>query len=264
MSWLEYNHSRRMSKVGDVYRTNSCGDIEVLEMIPHGNSEIMIKFLDTGFVKRVNSGAARKGEVTDPTKKTVSGVGYLGDGQYKSCSGKDNPSKSYMVWRRMIERCYDKRDKRYDLYKRISVDSKWHNYQNFAEWYNDNVVEGYHLDKDLLGVSKGVYMYSEDTCCFLPNMLNNLIKMPCKYRLYPYGVTRKVTKKGFVRYVATYGTIHLGTFDTMHDAFLHYKEYKESLIKEEATKCLEDGKINEKVMQALCNWSVAPYSIQVS
>ena len=57
-----------------------------------------------------------------------------------------------------------------------SVYEGWHNFQNFAKWYEDNYYEieeeQMHLDKDIL--VKGNKVYSPDTCVFVPETINGL------------------------------------------------------------------------------------------
>jgi hypothetical protein len=49
---------------------------------------------------------------------------------------------------------------------------------------------------------------------------------------------------------------HLGTFDTPYDAFNAYKIAKEQYIKELAEKYIQEGKITEKVYNALMRYEV--------
>lgn len=50
--------------------------------------------------------------------------------------------------------------------------------------------------------------------------------------------------------------ISIGTFDTPQEAFLAYKNRKERLVKELAEKYLKEGKINERVYDALMRYEV--------
>lgn len=66
----------------------------------------------------------------------------------------------------MLCRCYSNPA---PTYLDVEVDSSWHDFQIFAEWFELNNVEGWDLDKDLLGNGK---LYSENFCCFLPREIN--------------------------------------------------------------------------------------------
>ena len=48
----------------------------------------------------------------------------------------------------------------------------------------------------------------------------------------------------------------IGTFDTPQEAFFAYKNRKERLVKELAEKYLKEGKINERVYDALMRYEV--------
>ena len=56
-------------------------------------------------------------------------------------------------------------------YKEVLVHKEWHNFQNFAEWYNNNYKENYCLDKDI--ICKDCKIYSSNTCAFVPREINN-------------------------------------------------------------------------------------------
>jgi hypothetical protein len=55
------------------------------------------------------------------------------------------------------------------------VCNEWHNFQNFAEWfcknYCDASMDKWQLDKDI--IVPGNRVYSPETCCFVPNAVNN-------------------------------------------------------------------------------------------
>jgi hypothetical protein len=76
----------------------------------------------------------------------------------------------------------------------------------------------------------------------------------------PIGVYERKMVNGY-KYVAyinnnTKKHFHLGTFDTPKEAFQAYKSAKESRIKEMAIQYYNDGKITEKVYNALMNYKV--------
>ena len=133
-----------------------------------------------------------------------------------------------------------------------TVDERWHNFQNFAEWYYDNYIEGYHLDKDIL--FKGNKIYSPETCCFVPQEINKLFtKRQSKRGDYPIGVISN--KKRFISIFTKEKKIfYLGSFATPEEAFIAYKTEKENRIKEIANKW--KGLISDKVYQALINYQV--------
>ena len=69
----------------------------------------------------------------------------------------------------MLQRCYSKHHRHvYKTYQDCTVDSEWHNFQNFAEWFYINYPKDgkkYQLDKDIK--KKGNRVYAEDNCIFV-------------------------------------------------------------------------------------------------
>lgn len=163
---------------------------------------------------------------------------------------------AYRTWKSMLERCYsDKYHQKEPAYIGCSVCEEWKVYSVFKRWFDENYVEGYALDKDI--IVKGNKVYSPDTCCFVPNEINALfIKHDGKRGKYPIGVSAH-NKKFCARInVFQKGSVWLGSFNTPEEAFVAYKFAKEAHIKEMATQYFNDGKITEKVYNALMNYRV--------
>jgi hypothetical protein len=75
----------------------------------------------------------------------------------------------------------------------------------------------------------------------------------------PIGVYERklVNGSSYMAYLNKNGSrINLGTFYSVEDAFKAYKQGKEAYIKEMATQYFNDGKITEKVYNALMNYRV--------
>ncbi len=182
--------------------------------------------------------------------KTVCNVGCIGVGNYKpTFNGKR--TKANEVWKDMLQRCY-KYIEINPTYKDCSVVEEWHNFQNFAAWFEENYVEGFELDKDIL--VKRNKIYSPETCCFVPKKINYLFIKCNKTRgLYPIGVS--LVHNRFQTTIRKNGkTINLGRFNTIEEAFKAYKIAKEQYIKEVAEKW--KSQITEKVYQAMYNYQV--------
>lgn len=76
-----------------------------------------------------------------------------------------------MILRNYYPQCLD----RQETYKECYVCEEWHNFQNFAQWYNENKwTDELPLvpDKDIL--IKGNKEYSPNTVLLLDQRLNNL------------------------------------------------------------------------------------------
>lgn len=161
------------------YQTKNFGKLKVINIINYRKVEV--EFIDTGYKVVTKTESIISGNVKDKLKPTSFGVGFIGDGSYKSRAGKGF-SRQYQSWQSMLHRCYDHRyQKRAPTYKGCSVDKDWHNFQNFAKWFDDNYIEGYQLDKDIK--VKGNKIYSPDTCLFVSPQENTEASCAKTYRL---------------------------------------------------------------------------------
>jgi len=150
--------------VGLRLETKSNGFITLIDKLP--NRKFKVRF-DDGYEKITTDRALRDGEIRNPYHPSLCGVGYVGEG-YKCYDGK-KITKVYSCWSLMIIRCYG--DPSINTsYNNKTVCNEWHNFQNFAKWFEDNYVEGWQLDKDLL--IQGNTTYSPNSCCFLPISIN--------------------------------------------------------------------------------------------
>ena len=166
---------------------------------------------------------------------------------------------SYKAWRSMFNRCYGNNDLPHIIaYKDAEVCKEWWSYSKFLEWYNDNYVEGYVLDKDICNTT-GIKLYCPHNCSFVPQSLNNLISNGgVKNPKYPRGITKQKRGKKFKVTIGngTGGSNKIGMYDTIDEAKIAYKTAKEAYVKEVATNYYTSGKINERVYQALMKYEV--------
>lgn len=198
-----------------------------------------------------NTGNVRK------RTKLVYGVGvndYKGNTKYNH-----EHIPSYHTWGQMLKRCYSKEFlDRQPTYRGCSVCEEWWSFSNFKKWFDENYIEGYSLDKDIL--FKGNKIYSPETCCFVPNEINVLLcKSDAKRGKLPIGVYERklVNGSSYMAYLNKNGCrINLGTFYSVVEAFQAYKSAKESHIKEMATQYYNEGKITKKVYDALMKYKV--------
>ena len=147
---------------GDLVSTSFYGDVKVIEYIT--SRKIRVRFLNTGYESTFPCEQILSGSIKDRLAKTVCGVGFLGEGQYLA-SYRDK--KPYLVWRSMLQRCYMPNDCQ-GAYKGCSVVDEWHNFQNFAAWFDDNYphgMKGYELDKDIK--INGNKVYGPQSCQFV-------------------------------------------------------------------------------------------------
>ena len=207
----------------------------------------------------VSYGAFKKGEIKCVYEPRVYGVGYTGEGDYE-ISENGTHTKVYSVWKDMLRRCYNpKLQEKYPTYKGCSVVKEWHNFQNFAKWYEENYyeVEGQTmcLDKDI--IVKGNKVYSPSTCVFVPQDINKLFTKRDRTRGdLPIGVVyHKQANKYLARCKNGTGTRrHLGLYKTPEEAYQVYKVAKEKHIKEVAEEYKD--KIPSVLYDAMMNYEV--------
>lgn len=127
-------------------------------------------------------------------------------------------------------------------------------------WYEQHIIEirmfdeAFELDKDIL--IKGNTVYSPETVCFVPKMVNSLFTNGKKNRGdYPLGVYFDKDKKKYVANMSFAGkNIKLGSYETVEATFSRYREYKEDFIKDIAEQNKE--KIPDKIYQAMMKWQI--------
>lgn len=195
--------------------------------------------------------------------KLVHGIGHS-DGVYSTYDKNSGEQlKEYTLWTSMLKRCTSKFWSVQQSYKDTSCSENFKSYSYFYEWCNKQIGFGnkdengrhWALDKDIL--VKGNKVYSEDTCVFVPQQLNQLtVKREAKRGEYPIGVH---LSKADGKYVASYcygegKRQGLGFYETKESAFQAYKKAKEAYIKVVADNWKQD--IDFRVYQALINYRV--------
>ena len=158
----------------------------------------------------------------------------------------------------MICRCYDKKyQESKPTYIGCKVCDEWRYLSAFKKWFDENYVDGYQLDKDIL--APGNKIYSPDTCCFVPPEINVLLIGPPKRKdglprgVYRYGRNRKfsaiisdITEKNRHRVI--------GKYDTIEEASRAFNEAREQKIHDTAYACYGRGKITKRVYDALMRY----------
>lgn len=164
---------------------------------------------------------------------------------------------SYIVWSNLLRRCLDDEIKaKLPTYQNCTLCEEWHEYSTFRDWYYDpcnGYKDGYQLDKDIL--VKGNKLYSPETCCFVPHKINNLFRVKPKKDGLPHGIVRN--GKGYQARFTINGKSTILQGSTIEEAFLLYKEMRETKIKELATEYFSRGEITEKVYNAMMNYTVS-------
>lgn len=184
-------------------------------------------------------------------KPTMCGIGYRGSEDV------DCTSEAYIRWHDMIHRCYNEKfHARQPQYSECTVCEEWLNFSNFKVWYESNLYgdEKLDLDKDIL--YKENKIYSPETCCLVPHVINTLFINGKKNRgELPIGVYLDKDRNKYRACMAFMGKrVKLGRFETPELAFARYKEYKEDFIKDLAEQY--KGEIPNKVYDVMMNWEI--------
>lgn len=257
-------------RVGSRLFSKHGGWFEVMEILSgadevskwNGSEKILVKFDETRGERVTSAGTAANGGLKDLHKAAIMGVGFMGDGKYKS---RKPPSegmkkyKSYACWENMLWRVYG--DHRLsNRYKGLGVKvcDEWHNFQVFCEWYLEhNKGEGFTLEKDIL--SHGNKVYCPEYCRFVPQELNKFFTAMNKCRgKYPVGV--HFSRGKFIASLNYKGKDETRlSYDTPEEAFQCYKERKEFALKGLADKLFSEGKIEEDIYEACYKWQVEPF-----
>jgi hypothetical protein len=188
-------------------------------------------------------GDIKNGQIKNPYHPSVFGIGYIGEGYYRP-NENGRRTKKYLTWQNILK-------SRLKKYAEVTVCEEWECFQNFAKWHEENYIEGWEIDKDI--ICKDCKIYSPSTCTVIPKEINMLFLRHKNREGYPTGVRKKGAR--FVAAITKNSSpVYLGTFDTIEEAFQVYKIAKEAYIKEVADKW--KGQITEEVYEMLYRYEV--------
>lgn len=251
-------------------KTNRIGESKIMKggilatIIDYkANKDVIVKF-ENGEVIHCIYNQFKLGTLQSKYYPSVHNIGYLGEGLYEV---KENNNKDitiqYKTWSSMLGRCYSDNNKKDKTYKNCSVCEEWHNFQNFAKWFDENYYEVENevmeLDKDIL--HKGNKIYSPENCIFVPNRINCLFtKNNINRGEYPIGVTYHkrdcVFESACNKMINNRKkSIYLGRYSNPEEAFYKgYKPFKENYIKEVANQYKD--MIPERLYNAMMKYEV--------
>ena len=239
-------------RIGEQRPSINCGIMEIVEY--NKATDIIVEFINTGYRTRCTYNQFKKGNVKDNFVPSICGVGYIGDTTIKNTD--KTLKKSYMHWRGMIDRCYNRKLK---AYEKCYVCDEWLCYANFEKWYIDNYyeIDGeiMNLDKDIL--VNGNKIYSPETCIFVPERINLLfVGKESSKRKYPTGVYYMPNRtKCFLGRVISPEEGNISKYFLMpEEAFNFYKQNKEKIIKHMAEKYKD--MIPQKLYNAMYSYEV--------
>lgn len=129
---------------------------------------VLVQFVDSGCMKSIAKKEILSGQIKDDLHPSVFNIGYIGQGH-------SSKHPAYKTWHSMLARCYDLKNQK-PAYKGTLCCDEWHNFQNFANWYDQYPFakgDGMQLDKDLRVIDN--LCYSPSACSFVPNKINSSV-----------------------------------------------------------------------------------------
>ena len=249
---LIFNNIQQYIDTEEVFISKSYGNFVIRGY--KNSCHVLVEFLTTGYTTYFSLSNIKRGEVKDKLLPNIYGVGYVGSKYKTRINNKATPQ--YLLWKRMLERCYcTVKLAKNPTYVGCSVSDNFKSYEYFYEWCNAQVGfgnEGWQLDKDLL--VKGNKIYSEDTCCFLPEDVNKALTRSDKTR---GSSLIGVTKRGSSYYasISIRGkTKPLGSFKSETLAFEAYCKNKEEYLSVLAIQY--ENQIDRRAYQKLIHYKV--------
>lgn len=157
-------------------------------------------------------------------------------------AARNGPNKKiYATWQDMIRRCHsDAYQDGRPTYINTIVCEEWKYYSCFEQWYLKHYVDGYKLDKDIIGGNSRIY--SPETCAFVPNIINTCIIDPSdSNKVLPIGVgyinDEMNRTKPYIATVKKFGKRkQLGVYSTPEEAHRAWQKAKKEYIIELSEK----------------------------
>ena len=231
------NYKDKNFFVGAIFINNQGCKGEILGKVINKSNYFYIRFIKTKKTIIASRRNIKNGSFKDYFNPVVYGVGYLGE--FKNGIKKNGKHiKSYSIWRSMLGRSYGNL---YKSYENCKVCTEWHNFNNFKKWFDFNYIEGFELDKDLLGNGK---LYSPENCCFLPHSINSFMVLNKGQSKLKLGVYKSKGHQYESRINNQGEPIYLGGFYTEEEAYRAWLQAKKNIAIELANKY--KGIISEK------------------
>jgi hypothetical protein len=149
---------------------------EELTVLSQKGKQCIIRFTETGSIRKANIDNIRAGKVRDLYSPSVYSVGYYGEFEKVTYW-----KQAKQLWQNMLKRCYCEADKK-GYYGKVEVDLRWHCFSNFLNdiknlkgfecWLQGQNTGStkYNLDKDT--IQEGCKVYSKETCMFITESEN--------------------------------------------------------------------------------------------
>ena len=164
-------------------------------------------------------------------RKAVCGV-FINDAPFNASivvAGERLWHEGYRSWTHMIHRAYGKVKTHFPTYEGVEVCEEWRSFMAFRDWWICAHVQGWCMDKDILGNGK---LYSPDTCLYIPQWLNKFMNISEASRgNSPIGTTK--SGNGFNAHVKNPVTgkhEYLGHFKSAAEGSAAWRERKLEIV----------------------------------
>ena len=249
---------QKKHKINETLFNNYGSEMELVEY--RNNRDVDVFFPEYKWTAtNVQYKQFEQGTLKCPYERRMRSVGYMGEGSYRTRGEDGRLTKAYVAWKGMMERCYSEEYlAQHPTYRGCTVCEEWQNFQTFSEWHEENYyeIEGQtmNLDKDIL--VRGNKEYGPDTCVYVPQEINLIFtKSNATRGEYPVGVHYDTRKRKYVAQCNTYKKRkHIGYYNSVQDAFLAYKDFKEAYIKRVANDYMLD--IPYSLYEAMMDYTV--------
>ena len=135
---------------------------------------------------------------------------------------------AYKAWKCILNRCYSRKSQQeHPSYIGVTVCDEWRSFMAFREWWLENHVDGWQIDKDLLTDNR---QYSPDNCIYVPAWLNVFANGNFAARGdFPIGVSYEKDRGLFEAYCNSPETgrkVKIGRFKNPEAAHLAWRSRK--------------------------------------
>lgn len=135
---------------------------------------------------------------------------------------------AYKAWKCILNRCYSKKSQQENpSYIGVTVCEEWRSFMAFREWWIENYVDGWQIDKDILTDNREC---SPSNCIYVPQWINAfLIGRGSARGKYPIGVSYESSRGLFEASCSNPATgrkVRVGRFKTPEAAHLAWRARK--------------------------------------
>jgi hypothetical protein len=243
------NGIKNTERIGEINYNNNGTLMKIISY--RKSSDIVVEFQDK-YKYTINTTYSNfvRGNISNPYSKSVYGVGYIGIGRHPTHVNKIN-TYPYIVWKNILARCYYEKERyKYPAYVDCYMCEEWHNFQVFADWYEENyynVGKGkMHIDKDIIKKDKKIYC--PQYCLIVPQRINMIFMSKARKDDLPNSIVQNMSGT----YTAYYKKVKCGVGNTIEEAIAEHDKQKRIHIRQVVEEY--GNKLPSKVVNALLAW----------